>query len=141
MSQIKTPRTIQVGDTIGDLAFGPVTRTMLCLYAGASLDHNPIHIDSDFAKEAGQDDVFAHGMLGMAQFGRLVSNWASIEALQSLSTRFTAIVPVGSKLRFTGKVAARAEAAGKTIVILDLEAFLEGGLKAFSGRAEVVVEA
>ena len=26
----------------------PITRTMLALYAGASGDHNPIHIDIDF---------------------------------------------------------------------------------------------
>ena len=30
----------------------PITRTMLALYAGASGDHNPIHIDIDFAKKA-----------------------------------------------------------------------------------------
>lgn len=39
----------KVGDLLPELSFGPVTRTMLALYAGASLDHNPIHIDSDFA--------------------------------------------------------------------------------------------
>ncbi len=41
----------------------PVDRTTLALFAGASGDHNPIHIDIDFARRAGMPDVFAHGML------------------------------------------------------------------------------
>lgn len=141
MMTCKTPQTAQIGETIGELAFGPVTRTMLGLYAGASLDHNPIHIDSDFARQAGQDDVFAHGMLGMAQFGRLVSNWAGLNHVQSLSTRFTAIVPVGSKLRFTGKVVERENQDDKTTLTLELQAFLEGGATALTGKAVVVAAA
>ena len=31
--------------------------------AARSGDHNPIHVDIDFAKTAGFPDVFAHGML------------------------------------------------------------------------------
>ena len=41
-------------------------RATLALFAGASGDHNPIHIDLDVARSAGLDDVFAHGMLSMA---------------------------------------------------------------------------
>ena len=47
-------------------AFRAITRTTLALYAGASGDHNPMHIDIDFAKKAGFPDVFAQGMLVMA---------------------------------------------------------------------------
>ena len=45
----------------------------LALFAGASGDHNPIHIDIDFARKAGMPDVFAHGMLSMAWLGRLLT--------------------------------------------------------------------
>ena len=38
----------------------PITRTMLALYAGASGDHNPIHIDIDFAKKAGLNLSLIH---------------------------------------------------------------------------------
>jgi acyl dehydratase len=51
----------KVGDRIIDKTFPKITRAMLALYAGASGDHNPIHIDSDFAKAAGFPDVFAQG--------------------------------------------------------------------------------
>jgi acyl dehydratase len=57
---------VQVGDALPAIRMGPVSRTTLALFAGASGDHNPIHVDLDFARRAGMPDVFAHGMLGMA---------------------------------------------------------------------------
>ena len=54
---------VSVGDVLPPLSLPPVTRATLALYAGASGDHNPIHIDVDFARAAGMPDVFAHGML------------------------------------------------------------------------------
>ena len=41
--------------SIPEISLGPISRTDLALYAGASGDHNPVHIDLDFAKEAGLD--------------------------------------------------------------------------------------
>jgi 3-deoxy-manno-octulosonate cytidylyltransferase (CMP-KDO synthetase) len=38
--------------------FGPITRTDIVKYQGASGDFNPIHHDLEFAKSAGFDDVF-----------------------------------------------------------------------------------
>ena len=42
-----------VGASSSTSAFRRITRTTLALYAGASGDHNPMHIDIDFAKKAG----------------------------------------------------------------------------------------
>ena len=61
---------LNVGDHLPVLSTNKISRTTLALYAGASGDFNPIHIDIDFAKSAGLDDVFAHGMLSMAYFQR-----------------------------------------------------------------------
>ena len=61
---------IQVGDEIPLLKLQPVNRTILALYCGASGDHNPIHVDLDFARKSRMDDVFAHGMLSAAYLGR-----------------------------------------------------------------------
>ena len=58
--------SVQLGDVLPPLDMPPINRTQLALFAGASGDHNPIHIDTDFARQAGMPDVFAHGMLGMA---------------------------------------------------------------------------
>ncbi|MCH2292471.1 MAG: dehydratase, partial [SAR324 cluster bacterium] len=44
---------VQVGDEIPLLSNPPITRHTLALYCGASGDHNPIHVDIDYAKESG----------------------------------------------------------------------------------------
>ncbi|MDP7614430.1 MAG: MaoC/PaaZ C-terminal domain-containing protein, partial [SAR324 cluster bacterium] len=55
--------SLNVGDEIPALTTPLISRHILALYCGASGDHNPIHVDLDFAKSSGLDDVIAHGML------------------------------------------------------------------------------
>ena len=45
--------TWREGDELPEENFGPITRSTLALLAGGSGDHNPIHIDLDFARSAG----------------------------------------------------------------------------------------
>ena len=66
---------IVVGDVLPPLAVAPISRTTLALFAGASGDHNPIHIDLDVARSAGVDDVFCHGMLSIAYLSRMLTGW------------------------------------------------------------------
>lgn len=105
-------QTAQPGDALPGVDFGRISRTRLALYAGASGDHNQIHIDSDFAKKAGMPDVFAHGMLSMGVMARVVSNWAGIDRIVSLSARFLSITPVNAKLVCSGEVTERFEEDG-----------------------------
>jgi acyl dehydratase len=82
---------VAVGTELPPLALPPISRTTLALFAGASGDHNPIHIDLDVARSAGMDDVFAHGMLSMAYLGRLLTGWVPQERIRSYGVRFAAI--------------------------------------------------
>lgn len=132
-----TPTTAQVGDTLPPLTFGPISRTTLALYAGASGDHNPIHIDLDFARDAGMDDVFAHGMLSMSQLGRLITNWAGQDRMRGLSTRFTAITPVGATIICTGTVTDRFEEHGRVLLTIKLAAHIDDGTQTLRGEAQV----
>ena len=95
---------IAVGAELPSLHAEPITRLTLALYCGASGDHNPIHVDSDFAHAAGMDDVFAHGMLGMAYLARVVTGWVPQRAIRALSTRFVAITHVGDRITCSGCV-------------------------------------
>ena len=104
MADLLTYDSVQVGDTLPLLETEPISRLTLALYCGASGDHNPIHVDSDFARQAGQADVFAHGMLGMAQLARLVAGWVPQSAIRALSTRFVAITHVGDCISCSGTV-------------------------------------
>jgi acyl dehydratase len=95
-----------VGDELPPLAVDPISRTTLALFAGASGDHNPIHIDLDVARSVGLDDVFAHGMLSMAYLGRLLTDRFPQERIRSYRVRFAAITPVHAQPTCTGRVIA-----------------------------------
>ena len=112
--------TVQVGDEIPSLSTEPITRQKLALYCGASGDHNPIHVDIDYAKESGLDDVIAHGMLSMAYLGRLVTNWVSQESVREFKTRFTAMTLVGDTVTCRGKIIEKFTEAGENLIRLEL---------------------
>ena len=95
---------IAVGTELPPLQTEPISRLTLALYCGASGDHNPIHVDSDFARAAGMDDVFAHGMLVMATMARVVTGWVPQRAIRALNTRFVAITHVGDRITCSGSV-------------------------------------
>ena len=95
---------IAVGTELPPLQTEAISRLTLALYCGASGDHNPIHVDTDFAHAAGMDDVFAHGMLGMAYLARVVTGWLPQRAIRALSTRFVAITHVGDRIACSGSV-------------------------------------
>ena len=126
---------LQPGDTLPALDLPPISRLALALYCGASGDHNPIHVDSDFAKSAGMPDVFAHGMLSTAWLGRLVTNWVPQSAIRSLDVRFAAITQVGETITCTGEVAEKFEHEGQRLVRLNLATRNEQGVAKLTGEA------
>jgi acyl dehydratase len=130
---------ISVGDQPIRLETDPISRTTLALYAGASGDHNPMHIDIDYAKAAGETDVFAHGMLIMAYLGRSVTSWVPQSAVRSFNTRFTAITRVGEKIIVTGKVVEKTQAGSEKVVRIELTAANDKGEPKAAGEALVAL--
>ncbi len=130
---------LAVGDALTPLDLAPVTRAQLALFAGASGDHNPIHIDSDYARSVGQPDVFAHGMLVMAELGRLLTATFPITALRSFSTRFSAITRVHDRLTCRGTVADLTDVAGERRATLDLVVADQAGEIKLAGVAVVAL--
>lgn len=102
MSTNKT--SIGVGDVLPELRLPAIDRKTLAIFAGASGDLNPIHIDIDFARRAGMPDVFAHGMLGMAWLGRLITLWRVQSHLRRFDVRFMGIAHLGNQPVLTGRV-------------------------------------
>ncbi|MEV6929183.1 MaoC/PaaZ C-terminal domain-containing protein [Dactylosporangium sp. NPDC051485] len=131
---------VTVGEEIGPLVTGPVTRQLLALFAGASGDRNPLHIDIDYAKAAGRDDVIAHGMLSMAWLSRLVVERFGPQSLTSLQVRFLSPTPVHAVVHCRGVVTAVAEQAAGTAVQLDLWSDLDDGTTTLLGSAACLVE-
>ncbi|MCY3828674.1 MAG: MaoC/PaaZ C-terminal domain-containing protein [Rhodospirillaceae bacterium] len=130
---------LKVGDAIPELVIDRVSRQTLALYAGASGDHNPIHIDTDFTRAAGVGDVFAHGMLVMAWLGRALTGFVPQSALRSWGVRFASITQVGARIRCTGTVTERFEQDGEQCLRLDIAATDEHGDVKLKGEAVVAV--
>jgi acyl dehydratase len=127
-----TSETVAVADP-DPLTLDPISRSALALFAGASGDHNPIHIDIDFARSAGFDDVFAHGMLSMAYLARMLTRWWPQERIRSYGVRFAAVTPPGAEPTCSGKIVAIQDG----IATLDLVVQLEDGTVTLSGTASV----
>lgn len=130
---------LQVGDEIPPLSLAPINRTTLALYAGASGDHNQVHIDLDFARKARQPDVFAHGMLSVAYLGRLLTQWVPQTAIRSLSVRFTGITQLGHVPTCRGRVIEKFEANGEHRVRLALRCSNQYGEEKLVGEAVVAL--
>jgi acyl dehydratase len=132
--------TIAVGTELPSLELPPISRTTLALFAGASGDHNPIHLDLDVAKSAGLPDVFAQGMLSMAYLGRLLTNWVPQERIRSFEVRFAAITPVHAQPTCRGTVSAIDTVDGARLATVDVAVVLSDGTLTLSGHAVVEID-
>lgn len=100
-----------------------LSREDLRVYAEASGDRNPIHLDEATARSVGLPDVIAHGMLTMGLAGTVVADWVGDPArVLSYGTKFTApvVVPADAPavVEVAGTVVALDEAAGTAEVDL-----------------------
>jgi acyl dehydratase len=128
-------RTTERAPRTRTLSPGPISREALTLFAEASGDHNPIHLDADVARSAGWDDVIAHGMLSMAYLGRLLTDGVSQQALRSFRVRFIAITPVYAEPTFVAQTVSRRQDQ----LTLGLNATLADGTAMLTGTAVIDV--
>ena len=137
MAAALTFDSVQVGDALPPFQTPPISRLNLALYCGASGDHNPIHVDSDFARSAGMPDVFAHGMLSMAWLARVLTNWVPQSAIRAYSVRFAAITQVAETITCAGVVTEKFEVDGERRVRLSLTTANAEGQVKLAGDAVV----
>lgn len=90
-----------MSDGFAPATFGPVTRTDLVRYAGASGDFNPLHHDPDAARRAGFADVIAHGMYTAGLVAAELDRRWGPGALLSYAVRFHSPVHLGDVLTLT----------------------------------------
>jgi acyl dehydratase len=131
---------IDVGYALPHLVLPPVDRTVLALFAGASGDHHPLHIDVDYARRAGMPDVFAHGMLVMAWLGRLITQWTPQRRLRELNARFLGITHLGHIITCSGKVIERLERGGETLLRIEVRSTNQYGETKILGDALVAAQ-
>lgn len=115
------------------VVFGPLTRTDLVRYAGASGDFNPLHHDLDFARRAGLHDVMAHGMLSAGMLGSALTRWFGPGSVRTFRARFLAPVWPGDVL--TARCVSMT--AGEPVRELVLELARADGTAVLSASARV----
>ena len=113
------------------------------LYAEASGDHNPIHIDEAFAKSTPLGGTIAHGMLVLAYISELMTVAFGDQWLEggALDIRFRAPARPGDKLRVSGEVTALATEVGATVVKCRVECRNQRGEININGDAAVRIAA
>lgn len=98
----------KAGEALKPVVKPAITRDQLNAYAVAAADANRIHLDEEFAHEAGFPSVIAHGMLSMAFLADAVAaNFPSNQyRFARMRTRFRKVTFPGDVLRCEGKLKA-----------------------------------
>ncbi len=139
-SEQETSAPVRVGDVLPEMVLPAIDRALLCRFAGASGDLNPIHVDIDFARRAGMPDVFAHGMLGMAWLGRLLTGWRPQSCLRSFTVRFMVLTHLGNQPVLRGQVVELLEEDGRPLARVAVEMLNQYGQLKIQGEALVALD-
>jgi acyl dehydratase len=112
-----------------ELTVGPITRTDIVRFAGASGDFNPLHHDEERARAAGFPGVFAMGQMQAGMLSRLATDRLGLRAIRTYRVRFSAKVWPGDVLLLRGSEESRhrEEETGEELVHCVLEAVRQDG--------------
>lgn len=104
-------------------------------YAAASGDHNPIHVDEQFAAASPFGGTIAHGMLVLAMLGELMHNAHGERWIGSgrLKARFKAPTRPGDTVTASGEQARR----GDGVIEYNVRCTNQAGEVLIEGRATV----
>ena len=132
---------IEVGATGPVFRHGPVTRTDLVRYAGASGDFNPLHHDDEFARASGLPSVMAHGMFSAGLLASFVTRWFGPGSVRRYKVRFRERVFPGDVLSAEGRIGRiHTTPHGERRAELDLRLLRQDGTAVIVGSAEVALQ-
>jgi len=116
-----------------------VTQENINLYAEASGDFNPIHIDESFAAQTPLGGTIAHGMLILAYVSEMMTEafGNSWQAGGKLSVRFKAPARPEDIITVTGKIDSIEQKEDTPYVNCDLETRNQHGEIIVTGKATV----
>lgn len=123
------------GDQAPPFVREKITRTDIVRYAAASGDFNPIHHDELLAIRAGNDRVFAMGMMTAGYLGHLVTDWLGVGNLRKFTVRFVNRVWPGDTLICRGAIIKKYSKNGENLVDCELWVENQRGEKNVVGAA------
>ncbi|TCP42608.1 acyl dehydratase [Tamaricihabitans halophyticus] len=133
-----SPIPLAEGDTLPEWRFGPLTRTDIVRYAGASGDFNPIHHDEPLAIAAGLPSVFGIGMMHAGMLGQRLSAWVGPHNICAFSVRFEGQVWPDDVLTFSGTVIEVESSTHEvSLAHVELSVARQDGEQVLSGKASV----
>jgi acyl dehydratase len=122
---------VNIGDEVPAYEVKHITRTDIVKYAGASGDFNPIHHDELFAIRAGNDRVFAMGMMSAGFLSKMVCYFVGRENLRTFRVRFTSRIWPGDTVMCSGKITRKHATNGEYLI--------EGEMQAANQRGEATI--
>ena len=136
-------KKISKGDVFS-LPVKRVTQDMINRYADAAEDHNPLHVDPEFAKTTRYGGTIAHGMLSMAFIQELMVRTFGRDWLESGSIEVSFMAPVrpGEAITTEARVIKVAPAESdetKTLVRMQVLCLTGKQEKVIKGTTEVTV--
>jgi acyl dehydratase len=132
----KTPlyyEDVNVGDEAPTFTVPRLSRTQIVRYAGASGDFNPIHHDEKFSIRAGNETVFAHGMLSMGLMGKMLTDWVGDGNLRNFRVRFVNRVWPMDTVTYKAVVTEKKEENGECLITADIYAENQYGIRTIEG--------
>ena len=138
MNQELKPTSIHQGDSIPSVV-KHITQKDINLYAEASGDFNPIHVDEAFAAQTPLGGTIAHGMLILAYISEMMTvafgnSWLSTG---KLSVRFKAPARPKDTITVSGKINSIERKENALYVNCSLEACNQSGEAVVTGGAIV----
>lgn len=113
--------TVNEGDDLPPLEFGPVTVTHLAKDVAGTRDLYPIHHDREFARANGARDIFFNTMWYQGFLGRYVTEWGGHESLvRKLTFHMRGTNCPGDLITARGTVVKKYEQDGRKLVDLDV---------------------
>ncbi len=119
-----------------------ITQESIDLYARASRDFNPIHIDPDYAARTPLGGTIAHGMLILAYVSQMMTaafgrNWLSGG---SINVRFRSPARPGDTITAGGTIIGVERGQGQDLISCDVLCTNQNGDPIITGEAKVRVK-
>lgn len=125
---------VQEGDEAPAVVVPNITRTQIVKYAGASGDFNPIHHDELYAIRAGNDRIFAMGMMVAGFLSHMITDWVGDGNLRKYKVRFATRIWPGDTVTCKGRITRKYTEGGKNYIEADVFAENQHGDKAIIGN-------
>jgi len=119
-----------------------ITQENINLYAEASQDFNPVHIDEDFAKKTPLGGTIAHGMLILAYVSQMMTDAFGRSWLVGgrLNVRFRNPARPGDTITVSGKILKVEKTEGQALLNCDVLCHNQNDEPVITGEAKVRVK-